>query len=65
EAAARAATPDEKRAQAERHAPAIREVMDGMDDRGRWVENGRIDVRTFNRNVARLAEYVGLMSTGG
>ncbi|MAF10316.1 pectic acid lyase [Candidatus Poribacteria bacterium] len=62
QAAAREATSDEKRARATRLAPAIGEIIDGLDSQGRWVEDGRMDVRTFNRNVGRLAEYIDLMS---
>ncbi len=62
EAAARERTAQQKLAQAEGRAPAIRDVIDALDSRGRWVEDGRIDVRAFNRNVGRLAEYIGLLS---
>jgi hypothetical protein len=64
EAAARERTPEENRARADGLAPSVREIVDALDSRGRWVEDGRVDVRTFNRNVGRLAEYIGLMSSG-
>jgi hypothetical protein len=62
EAAARERTPDQKLARAEGLAPTIRDVIAALDSQGRWVEDGRIDVRAFNRNVGRLAEYIGLLS---
>ena len=62
EAAAKERTPEQKATRAESRAPEVRGVIDALDVEGRWVENGRIDVRTFNRNVGRLAEYIGLLS---
>ena len=61
EAADRRMTPDEKRARARSLEPRVREIIDALDSRGRWVEDRRVDVRTFNRNVGRLAEYLGLV----
>lgn len=54
----RSRSPEERRRAAERLAPRVREILAALDARGRWVEDGSLNCRTFNRNVETLAEYL-------
>ena len=38
----------------------VLEIAAALDERGRWVEDGSIHCRTFNRNISTLAEYIRL-----
>jgi len=38
--------------------PLVRQAIDALDDKGRWVEDGYIYCKTFNRNVGYLANYL-------
>ncbi len=40
--------------------PRVREVIASLDERGCWVENGEIQMRTFVSNVRVLEEYLRL-----
>ena len=40
--------------------PRVMEIVNRLDDQGRWVEDGQIRCRTFNRNVQTLAEFIRL-----
>ncbi|MBI3795365.1 MAG: pectic acid lyase [Deltaproteobacteria bacterium] len=41
--------------------PRVRAILGALDDRGRWVEDGTIRAKTFNRNVATLVEYLAVV----
>ena len=52
---------DEKRREkVEELKPRVMEIVNSLDDQGRWVEDGQIRCRTFNRNVRTLAEFIRL-----
>ena len=39
-------------------APRVREVLETLDGKGRWLTNGQIETRTFIRNVKTLCDYL-------
>lgn len=41
--------------------PRVREIIASLDERGRWVENGEIHMRTFVNNVRTLNTYLRLL----
>ncbi|MFP4056406.1 MAG: pectate lyase [Candidatus Brocadiia bacterium] len=51
-------TPNALRHRAKSLAPGVREVLAALDVRGRWVEDGMIECRTFIRNLDKLSAYV-------
>jgi len=52
-------TAQELRAALDRLAPAAREAIDSLDERGRWVrKNGWIYCRDFNTKMGRLSRYL-------
>ena len=36
----------------------VRAIVNALDDRGRWVEDGKINMRTFVANLNALANYL-------
>lgn len=40
--------------------PKVRKVIDSIDDKGRWIENGYIQCSTFIKNIELLSDYVSL-----
>ena len=39
-------------------APRVRAIVNALDDQGRWVEAGKINMRTFVANLNSLANYL-------
>ena len=42
-----------------------RQIVEALDDRGRWIAQGQIRTTTFIRNVRTLSEYVRLLAADG
>ena len=57
-------TPQRALARAEAMEEQVRAVVEGQDERGRWVTGDMIDMATFGRNVTTLASYLGLLNGG-
>lgn len=53
-------TPVEQKKKAEQLAPVIKNILAGMDEQGRWINEGVITCRDFVRNVNMLCEYLEL-----
>lgn len=51
-------SPEELSQRARELEPKVRQIIASMDARGRWVEDGYINTRTFIRNVETLATYI-------
>ncbi len=48
----------ERSQKAEALEPRIREILDALDDRARWIEDGWIYTKTFNQNLDYLLSYL-------
>ncbi len=55
-------TPEELQQRAKELEPKVRQIIASLDERGRWVEGGYINTRTFIRNVETLANYIAAVS---
>lgn len=50
--------PEELQQRARELEPKVRQIIASMDEKGRWIEGGYINTRTFVRNVETLANYI-------
>ena len=41
--------------------PRVEEIIATQDVEGRWISNGRIEMRTFIKNVQTLSDYLALI----
>lgn len=55
-------TSTQKAARRQALEPLVRKVMAALDDKGRWVVNGRVESRVFQRNVQILCDYLEVVN---
>ncbi len=55
-------TPEELQQRAKELESKVRQIIASLDEKGRWVEGGYINTRTFIRNVETLANYIAAVS---
>lgn len=55
-------TPEDLERRVKEFEPKVRQIIASLDDKGRWVEDGYINTRTFIRNVETLANYIAAAS---
>jgi hypothetical protein len=55
--------PGERKKKAEQLEPAVKMILAGIDDKGRWINEGVITCRDFVRNVNMLCEYLELIGS--
>lgn len=51
-------TPQESARKAKELESKVKQIITSMDSQGRWVENDRINTRTFIRNLETLSDYI-------
>lgn len=54
--------PEQKEARRRSLEPRVRELIRLLDDKGRWVVDGRLETRVFIRNVQLLSDYLELQN---
>ncbi|MFQ6132422.1 MAG: pectate lyase [Armatimonadota bacterium] len=42
--------------------PQVRSIIESLDEKGRWLTDGKIETQTFITNLQRLSEYLGLLN---
>lgn len=57
-------TPAQWREQAKKLEGDVKNILARLDDQGRWVESGKIQVATFNKNLIRLADHLEAVQRG-
>jgi len=60
---ARPPSPEERKARLKSTESRVRKIIAAQDAEGRWVENGKIETRTFIANMGALCDYLEMMES--